>query len=99
MKTFIAIAIATLAMVPALSQPVAAEQRSVSVGYADLDLSQRADRAALDQRIARAANSVCGDVSAFDLAGGNAVRRCRVDAIAAAREQIPEAVQSFAATE
>lgn len=103
MKKFITIAIATLALVPALSQPAFSQQgaaptRSVAVERADLDLGQPAGRSALEHRIRLAADALCGRVSAFDLAGANAVRRCRFETIAVAMRALPEARQSYAAT-
>lgn len=70
----------------------------VRVGFADLDLNSRSGQVKLDQRISAA----CGDASAVDLEGRNAVRACRADAqaqvtaIRLANDQ-REAVIQFAA--
>jgi UrcA family protein len=60
--------------------------RNVSiVRTADIDLSSKAGRAALDHRLVAAANEVCGTASDADLAGKNEVRACRVQVLAEAR--------------
>jgi UrcA family protein len=71
-----------------------AEQASERVQIADLDLSRASHRAALDGRIRQAVNTACGDASAIDLAGANAIRRCRVEARGLARVQVERALAS-----
>lgn len=71
-----------------------AEQATERVQMADLDLSRASDRAALDGRIRQAVNAACGDASAIDLAGANAVRRCRVEARGLAQAQVERALAS-----
>jgi UrcA family protein len=55
------------------------------VRTADLDLTSKAGRAALDRRLATAAADVCGTASNADLVGSNKVRECRADVLAKAR--------------
>ena len=55
-----------------------------TVPTADLDLSSEAGRKALDRRIGRAVIDLCGQAADVDLAGRNAVRKCRDDALAQA---------------
>ncbi len=67
------------------------------VRTADIDLSSKAGHDELDRRIARAAREVCGDPSAVDLEGRNAVRECRAESIAQAfaqRDQLLAAARS-----
>lgn len=80
-------ALATAAVikgVPALAEPAAAQVVSI-VHTADLDLSSKAGREALDHRLVTAAFDVCGTASDVDLAGKNKVRACRSDVLAKAR--------------
>ena len=51
------------------------------VPTADLDLGSAAGRKALDRRIGRAVNELCGQASDADLVGLNAVRECRAEAL------------------
>ena len=69
--------------VPALAEP--APQNVSIVQTADLDLSTKAGRDALDHRLVIAAYEVCGTASDVDLAGKNEVRACRADVLAKAR--------------
>ena len=78
-------ALATSAVIkaaPALAEPT---QAVSVVRTADLNLSTKAGRAALDHRLVIAAGEVCGTASDADLAGKNAVRQCRTDVLAKAR--------------
>jgi UrcA family protein len=77
---------AVIKAVPALSEPVPAQNVSV-VNTSDLDLSSKAGRAALDRRLVTAAFEVCGTASDADLAGKNQVRACRADVLAKARAE------------
>src|SRR5207248_3825769 len=54
---------------------------------ADLDLSNKAGRAALDHRLVVASYEVCGTPSDADLVGKNKARECRADVLASARAQ------------
>ena len=78
-KTIIAMLLAFSAT-PALAEaPVIATS---TVQTADLDLSTSKGQQALDRRLQRAANEVCGIASDADLEGKNEVRRCRADTLA-----------------
>jgi len=70
--------------VPALAEPAPVQNVSI-VHTADLDLSTRAGREALDHRLVIAAHEVCGTASDVDLTGKNEVRACRADVLAKAR--------------
>jgi UrcA family protein len=73
---------AVIKAAPALAEPV----KAVSVvRTADLDLSTNSGRKALDHRLVIAVQEVCGTASDVDLAGKNAVRQCRTDALGKAR--------------
>jgi UrcA family protein len=79
--------LATAALIkaaPVFAEPVQPQNIQV-VHTADLDLSTSEGRRALDQRLVIAAGEVCGTAADFDLAGKNADRRCRKDALARAR--------------
>ena len=80
-------ALATAAVIkaaPVLAEPVPAQIVSI-VHTADLNLSTKAGREALDHRLVTAAFEVCGTASDVDLAGKNKVRACRTDVLAKAR--------------
>ena len=82
-------ALATVALffasAPARAAPASTGTEVVRVvATADLDLSSEAGRRALDRRIGRAVTELCGHASDADLVGLNAVRECRVDALAQA---------------
>lgn len=88
LKIIAASALATaivIKAVPALADP-ARPQNSTIVHTADLDLSSKAGRSALDHRLVVAAREVCGTASDADLAGSNQVRSCRANVLAKARE-------------
>ena len=76
--------VAATALTVAFASPASAETSKAEVRYADLDLSTDAGRAALDKRIVRAADTVCGP---FDRASAFQAMRCRSKAIADARSQ------------
>lgn len=77
---------AVIKTAPALAAPAPAQNVSI-VHTADLDLSSKAGREALDHRLVTAAFDVCGTASDVDLAGKNKVRACRVDVLAKARAE------------
>jgi UrcA family protein len=88
-KIIAASALATAAVikaVPAFAEPMPAQNVSI-IHTADLDLSSKAGREALDHRLVTAAFEVCGTASEVDLAGKNKVRACRADVLAKARAQ------------
>ena len=69
---------------PALAETASTQNVSI-VRTADLDLTSKAGRNALDHRLVTAAYEVCGSASDVDLAGKNEVRACRADVLAKAR--------------
>ena len=78
---------------PALAAPEPGATYQVIVRTTDLDLASAAGQRQLDRRLVHAVIDVCGAASDVDLAGSNAVRRCRDDTrarIAAERERIVE---------
>ena len=90
LRIILASFLATAAVIKAA--PVLAESAPASVNVsivrtADLDLSSRAGRHQLDQRLVVAAREVCGSASDADLVGKNQVRRCRGDVLARAQAQ------------
>lgn len=76
---------------PVIAQPgdsqTAPDTISIRVIHDDLDLQTPKGALALERRIWRAAVTVCGPYSDFDLAGKNDVRQCRRDTQAAASAQ------------
>jgi UrcA family protein len=79
---------AAIKAAPAIAQePAAAETNISRVQTADLDLGNQAGQRKLEQRLARAARDVCGVASDVDVVGKNAVRKCRDETLAKAREQ------------
>jgi UrcA family protein len=83
----LATAVLFFASAPARSAPVSAAAEVVRiVPTSDLDLSSEAGRKALDRRIGRAVIELCGQAADVDLAGRNAVRKCRADALAEANQ-------------
>jgi UrcA family protein len=77
---------AVIKATPLLAEPVPAQNISI-VHTADLDLSSKAGREALDHRLINAAFDVCGTASDADLAGKNKARACRADVLAKARAE------------
>lgn len=71
---------------PLLAEPAPAQNISI-VHTADLDLTSKTGREALDHRLVTAAFEVCGTVSDVDLAGKNKARACRADVLAKARAE------------
>lgn len=70
-----------------VSSPVTAEpiqSDSVTVSIADLDLTSAAGQRTFERRLARAVVELCGEAADVDLAGRNAVRKCRADTMAQA---------------
>lgn len=78
-KTFIAMLMAFTAVPAVAEQPVLA---SSTVQTADLDLSTAKGQQALHRRLQQAVKEVCGKSSDVDVAGKNAVRRCRAETLA-----------------
>ena len=76
---------AAIKAVPAVAEPVTSDLNVSIVRTADLDLTTKAGQRALDHRLVRAANEVCGAAADVDLAGQNKVRACRQSVLADAR--------------
>ena len=83
MKTIIAAIAALLACAPIAAQSTATR----TVTAADLRLDRPGDLARLDLRIARAAQKLCGPAPDWDLVRKAEAKRCRADALSAARTQ------------
>ena len=77
---------ALIKAVPAIAETIPAQSVNI-VHTADLDLSSKAGREALDHRLVIAAYDVCGTASDVDLSGKNKVRQCRSDVLAKARAE------------
>lgn len=75
MRTIIFTALTALALV-ANAAPAAAETRSISVSYEDLDLSSPSGIATLHGRIQTAAKKVCGRAEVREIADGLDQQRC-----------------------
>jgi UrcA family protein len=75
---------AVIKAVPALAEPAPAQNVSI-VRTADLDLTTKAGRQALDHRLVVAAYEVCGTASDADLVGKNQARACRGEVLGVAR--------------
>ena len=87
MKTMLTIAtlLAASLATPALAQDSAAA--SLSVRWADLNLTTDAGVRSLDRRIANAASTACGIPSSSDPAGKRTVKECRAEARERAQSQ------------
>lgn len=86
-------------LVPVVAEsPAATTPRQEVVRFGDLAVASPGGRAALDRRIGRAAETVCGAASDLDLAGQNAVRRCRDATIAATEVQLAQTLAAGRAT-
>lgn len=85
---FAAAAVASaLCLSPTAGRAGPVEQVTLRIGYGDLDLATDSGRSRLDRRLGAAVAEACGSASDLDLAGQNAVRRCRVAARQAATVQ------------
>ena len=87
-------AIALAAVVLPLSTATANELRSATVEYADLNLATSAGQAALDRRIRRAVNAVCGPMQNRPSLDAT-VRLCRTETMLIARQSRDLAVASY----
>lgn len=97
-KTFTAAAIALAAFALPLTAPLSAAQANegatVSVSYADLDLSSEAGQEIFDRRIDRAIEQVCGSLTGrptFDAS----VRSCQLETQAVAKQSRDLAVANY----
>jgi UrcA family protein len=87
-----ALAVASVLLVPTVSQ--AAEKDSVRVSYADLNLATSGGQDRLQRRIAYGARLVCDTADVRDLKFARAVGECRTGAVADARPAYDAAVAS-----
>lgn len=86
---------AGLCLVAATAPAAAAEVRTTTVGYGDLNLGNPAGRATLDRRIGAAAHAVCAN-NDNGTAAALAEMSCVRDAVAAARAKVFAPQQSAA---
>lgn len=84
------IAIATLLAAGTIAAPASAEQPSVAVSYADLNLTAPAGVTALRHRIEAAAEKVCQKPYSRDLKAVAAWQECRTSARSEALAQLSE---------
>lgn len=89
---------AALGTVLLVSLPAAAGPgKSVQVSYSDLNLASAAGKKALERRISRAANVVCGNpANPRDLVAGAHRKRCVAAALDSARPAVELALRSAA---
>jgi len=80
--------LAALALASAVAAPAAAEETSVAVTYADLDLTSPAGAKALEERIDTAVEAVCEKPAMRELKAMVAWEECKADALAGAMEQL-----------
>ncbi len=80
---YLGLLVSALITTPVLAEPPLSGQNPWVVRTADLDLGSADGQRRLDRRLVQAVNQACGTVSDADLAGSNAVRRCRETAHAA----------------
>ena len=85
---FTGAALALLAGGAAVAAGDRPETATMTVTYADLDLSGPAGRAVLERRINMAVERVCPRADNRDVRGALAVRDCRDAAITSARQQM-----------
>ena len=87
MRKSIVAVIAALAAT-GLAAPATAEEQSVVVSYADLNVASPAGAQALDRRIAAAVEKVCIKPELRDLKGMTAWEECKAAALTDAMEQL-----------
>ena len=78
---------AAIKAVPALAETASPDVAVSVVHTADLNLASQSGQRQLDRRLSLAAREVCGIASDVDLEGKNAVRACRDNVLAEARQQ------------
>jgi UrcA family protein len=88
-------ALLSTAVVGAAVPCFAQEETTVSVKFADLNLSSKDGAAALERRIARAVDEVCGPADPRDLAVYLEESKCQAKAWAGARPQMAQAIATF----
>lgn len=91
---FAAISVLCLAATPALAQtaPETDAARAIPVGYADLDLNQPADAAALLSRLRYAASAACerSEIAQPGPSTRRAIESCRAQALESAVTQLDQ---------
>ncbi|HLG87280.1 MAG TPA: UrcA family protein [Alphaproteobacteria bacterium] len=83
---------ALAAAAPVVAAEPAAEQQSLTVKYADLDLTREAGVSLLTARIKHAANAACGPVDFRSLREVGLFNACRDEAIKSAMAKVETAV-------
>lgn len=86
----VALAVASMLVIPTVSQ--AAERESIRVSYADLNLAGAVGQNQLQRRIAFAAAQVCDLADPRDLVFSKVVATCRNGAVADAQPAVRAAV-------
>lgn len=87
--------IATITMIAAsltMASPLLAQERSVEVQVRDLDLARPSSQVRLQDRIARAARSVCRDSNDRDAMSRAQAKRCEARAKQSADAQVNERI-------
>ena len=80
--------LAALALASAVAAPAAAEETSVAVTYADLDLTSPAGAKTLEERIDTAVEAVCEKPAIRDLKAMVAWEECKAAARAGVHDQL-----------
>ena len=80
-----------------LSSPVLAQERSVEVSVGDLNLASPSGQNRLQERVARAARSVCSSNDERSAREHAAVKECEAQAIAGAAQAITERIAQYKA--
>ena len=87
MRTYLVPVLAALAMAGAAA-PAHAEEITISVDHADLDLASEADARVLEQRIAAAAAKACTYAPTFSLTAARYAAECKAALVKAGKEQV-----------
>jgi UrcA family protein len=100
-KSLIMLAALVAGSVPALGQaPIVVEGLpSVTVTFADLDLSSPDGQARLNSRVRRAAEQLCIEHAARDLVRSALARHCMKTALSDAHRQMEQAIAQFGAAQ
>ncbi|AKH43079.1 UrcA family protein [Altererythrobacter atlanticus] len=88
MRKIVITALAAITAAGAFAGPVAAEETSVAVSVADLDLSSAEDTQTLNARINSAVNTVCPRPDVRDLKANVAWEECKAEARSGALNQV-----------
>jgi len=83
-----AAAAAAAAAVAAPAAAAQAEEASVTIDFADLDLATDQGAARLDRRIRKAASDVCGPMASRSVVEVQSIQRCRNGAISGAKGEV-----------